>query len=76
MPVVSPDALEVGMVVVIEDRRPSSEGFVHRVDDVQDAGDGYVRVWFDVSLDGVERSRWDRLYDVAGSDVPLLEIVG
>jgi hypothetical protein len=62
------------MVVVIEDRLPSDEGYVHRVDDVRDVGRGYVRVWFDVSLDGVERSRWDRLGDVAGRDVPMLEV--
>lgn len=69
----SPAALEVGDEVLIEDRCPSSEGYQHVVDDVLDIGGGWVRVWFDVLVDGVARARWDRLYDVTGS--PMLEVV-
>jgi hypothetical protein len=71
---VSPVALEVGDEVLIVDRCPSDEGFRHVVDDVRDIGGGWVRVWFDVLVDGVARARWDRLYDVAGS-CPVLEVV-
>lgn len=70
---VSPAALSVGDVVLIEDRCPSSEGFRHVVDDVRDVGGGWVRVWFDVVVGGVERAWWDRLYDVADSS-PVLEV--
>lgn len=70
---VSPAALSVGDVVVIEDRLPSSEGFRHVVDDVRELSGGWVRVWFDVLVDGIERARWDRLYDVAG-DSPTLTL--
>lgn len=68
---VHPAMLEPGNVVVIEDRQPSSEGFVHVVAEVRRSR-GLVRVWFDVWRDGERyRSvayphddyRWDRLYE-------------
>lgn len=77
---VSPAELAVGDAVLIFDFLPSDEGFRHVVDDVRDVGDGFVRVWFDVYVNGAPRwraeQRWDRVYDLADRrGVPMVEVV-
>jgi hypothetical protein len=66
-------SLEVGDILVVESPCPSSEGFVHRVDDIREIGSGCTRVWVDVlEWDGAERTRYDRLFWDGDEDVEVV----
>jgi len=56
-------ALEVGDIILSEGFCPSSEGYVHMIDDIREMrrGTGF-RVWVDVLEDGRERTRYDKLF--------------